>query len=970
MVTMQPQPPIVWKMPNDLVKNDKRKDEKQKDKKPKNSIVWKMPTILPKLESSSIKDLVQTYREPIITYCITPNNAPEMKQDYRSNRHNRQARNSDFEEQIYSNSDASDLLLNTIDGLFQQFYAPERVRLSKDGVKIKMNDLVSYKIAFIDGVVKFYLTVPRKWSDSFKSAIKRDWGQVDITEVDSNILKFNPSKAKAMEVHLRHHYALSIKHDKQNQDSFMSSISSLASTLSKDDKLLIDYNIEPTDSKWKGKAINKMEKFKNGKAPNREDTFTVAGIAGKVFDMFNVIFDEFESMISSMMGAEKLESDKKESLFDLKYSDSKTHANSKGYKVQIRVLGESEDKKKIEHAFRNIETSYSLLNGDNKYTVTNIKTKRGIKSVIRAVENNEPLLGKTKDVYFEKEMKSLLKMPNKETLKEYKEVIAQDNYTRSEINTDFYDDKNGAIPFAQTLDRVPKKLYFTGYERDWWTDLGRYTKNKKALDDRSTTTMIFGTQGSGKTSFIENQALYTFGAHMTDKEQWKKESKSVVIFDVADGGMIKNIYNHIQDYQKDRVVVLNHSNFNNPISVNNADLMEFNTEVMKDNDYAYTLAEMESRLVLELLQADRTMSMDRWFTSALQCAHTVNKDWGYIEAIRTLIDDEFRQEQVIPYLTDRRLKLEMNSYNLMASSNGTKKIIDTIQNRFSALERDRKLWNCIAQKPLRDEEGKAKLNLRKMMDGDEDGAYIILIYIPKSGVSNLYRKFIFAHYFTKIWNVFVSREVGNGGREYRPETLVVVDEVHQILDIPYVAKMFIDLFKEPRKYSARYMFSLHGWSSLATAGRGIEGDIRQSIMDNGCNLVMLKGGGEAFGSLNDFLQPLTIADFNNLMQLDYCGIFALRKENKNHVFQAKMIPHLAENKDFKKFRDVDSNFLFNYSSEYGVDKETVEEENLDRSYALIEKTLISGFEQSEDEVGEKQWEGLEKVGMKEKKYKK
>ncbi|MBX4390168.1 hypothetical protein K4H03_29240, partial [Mycobacterium tuberculosis] len=74
--------------------------------------------------------------------------------------------------------------------------------------------------------------------------------------------------------------------------------------------------------------------------------------------------------------------------------------------------------------------------------------------------------------------------------------------------------------------------------------------------------MLFGTMGSGKTSLSETQALYTFGAHITDKEVWKKESKSVVVFDVADGAMINNIYNHVQDWQKDRVVVLNHSNFN------------------------------------------------------------------------------------------------------------------------------------------------------------------------------------------------------------------------------------------------------------------------------------------------------------------------------------------------------------------------------------------------------------------------
>ena len=956
----------LWKMPldNSEVRDIVLVDNSQQEPiKKKRFPEWKMPPMIPKKDSFYTIP-ISLHREPVTTFCITPNNAPEVRQEF-GFKH----RNQDMEQRNAKDKNTSDLILNTIHGLFQKFYAPERIRISKSGIKIKMNDVVSYKIAIVNGEMKFYLTVPTKWSKNFISAIRQDWGQVDITETNEKIIEFDSTKAQAMDVHLRHHYALSLKHDKNNNDSFLSSLSSLASTMGKDDKLLIDYNIEPLNDKWKGKATDKIKQFKNGKFPNRDDMFTVGGMFGRVLDMFNVILDEFVNMIGQLMGSEKELADKKEPLFALQYSDSKANANSKGCKMQIRVIGESNDEKKIKHAFRNIETAYSLLDGDNKYTVTHIKSAEGIKTIIHAVDNNIPLLGKPTDVYFEKEMNNVLKMPSKETLKEYNKVIVQDEFTRSEIDEDFLKEEDGAIPFGHTLDKEPKKLLFGGYVREEWTEKGRLTKYKQRLDDRSTGTMVFGGMGSGKTSLSENQALYTFGAHIKDKEQWKRESKSVVVFDVADGNMIKNIYNHVQEWQKDRVVVLNHSNFKNPIAVNNADLDEFNTDIMKDDDYSYTLAEMEAKLVLEILKSDKTIAMDRWFTSALQAIHAINKDWGYIEAMRVLTDDDFRQDEVIPNIHNKRLKLEIEMYDKMSLNGETKTIVQTIQNRFSQLERDLKLWDCIAQKPLRNEDGKVKLNFRQMMDGDENGAYMILIYIPKSGVSQLFRKFIFAHYFTKVWNVLLSREVGFGGREYRPETLIIMDEIHQIIDIPIVATLFIDIFKEPRKYSGRYWFTLHGWSSLAKAGRGYEGDIKQSIMDNGCNLIMLKGGGEAFNSLSDFLQPMTIADFNNLMNMDYCGIFALRWANKNHVFQAKMLPSVDKNKDFKKHRDVDSDFLTQFASEYGVDRESVRDDNLDRSTKMIEQSIESGF-QSEDEIGEDEWTELEKVGMNEKKSKK
>lgn len=920
-----------------------------------------------KKKTFKIKEFVQMYREPVVTYQIVPNNNPEQVEEssgFRGRRNNR--RMMDFENDIFNDSSSSSLLLNTINGLFSNFYIPERVRLYRDGIKIKMNDVVSYKVSIVKGEMKFYLTVPQKWSKSFISAIKKDWGQVDITKVDERIIDFNPSKTKAMEVHMRHHYALAMKHEKWSIDSLYSSLASIASTMGDDDKLLIDYNIEPTNDWWKERAVKKIKQFKEGKAPARDDTFTIGGIIGRTLDMLNVIFDEFGNMIEELMGAKEEKEKNSEQLFELKYSDQKVNANSKGYKMQIRVLGESNDDKKIKHAFRNIENSFELLNGDNKFTVTHIRTKRGIKSVIKAVEENRPMLNRTTDIYFEKEMNNILRMPSKQTLKEYQKVIQQDNFTRTDINIDFFKDEFGAIPFAKTLDKDSKRIYFGGYHREWWTDKGRYVKEKTKLDDRSTATMIFGGMGSGKTSASESQALYTFGCHLPDRETWKKESKSVVVFDVADGAMINHIYSRVPEWLKDRVVILNHSNFNNPIAVNNADLAEFNTEVMNDEDYAYTLAEMEAKLVLEILQSDKSISMDRWFISALQCVHEIDKDWGYIEAMRTLIDDAFRQTEVMPKIKNKRLQLEMRSYDAMAMDGQAKKVIQTIENRFSQLERDQKLWDCIAQKPLRNEDGTVKLNFRKMMDGDEDGAYLILVHIPKSGVSALYRKFIFAHYFTKVWNVALSREAGFAGREYRPETLVIIDEIHQIIDIPLVARLFIDLFKEPRKYSLRLWLTLHGWSSLAKAGRGLEGDIKQSIMDNGCNLIMLKGGGEAFQSLSDFLEPMTLADFNNLMNMDFCGIFRISWQNKNHVFQAKLLEHIDANKDFKKYRTCDSNFLASYNSEYGRPKREVRDENLERSYEMLENSIKSAFtNNTEEEKSDNEWKGFENLGMRE-----
>ena len=883
-------------------------------------------------------------RDEFETYMITPNSSyseTEMH-DRLVNYKDILEKKSSYKDNLNKNSG---MLFNFISGIFSEFYAPERIRFSKD--KIKMNDVISYRVMIENGVLKFYFIAPKKWIRGLISTIKHEWDNVDATKVDNDIFVFDEENTRGMKVQTIHHYCLSLKND-DKYDSFYSSLASLASTLKNDERVLIDYNIEPTNDKWKSKATKKIREFENGKIPAKEDFVTFNGIIGKILDTINIIMDEFLYMIEGIMSDGEDRKDDKINRYDTKYSKEKLNANSKGYKVQIRVLCESKNENRLNYSLKNIQNSFELLNGDNKFTTKIIKTKRGVKAIINNVENNRPSITDTSDLLYEKELFNILKLPNKKTLREYGDVIMQDNFTRTEIDEDFKIKDNGAIPFAKTLDKNPEVLYFGGYKREWWDKKGRYVKEKTRLDDRTTATMVIGKQGSGKTSLSESQALYTFGTHLS-KDEWVKESKSVVVFDVADGEMVRNIYNHVPEWLLDRVVILNHGNFNNPISVNNSDLNEFNKMIMRDDDYSYTLAEMEAKLMLEILESEKSISVDRWFISALQAVHSINDDWGYIEAMRVLTDDEFRAIEVIPNIkNNKRLKLEIESFHNLAVNGKALKIIQTIENRFSQLERDQKLWDCIAQKPLRNADGMVKLNFRKLMDGDENGAYLILIHIPKSGVSSLYRRFVFAQYFTKIWNVALSRESGFGGREYRPETLVIIDEIHQILNIPLVAKLFIDLFKEPRKYSLRLWLTLHGFSSFATAGRAYESAIKQSILDNGCNLVMLKGGSDSFDKLSEFLSPLTIMDYNNLMNTPFTGIFSIHWKSKMHVFQAKLIEHISKNKDFKKYRELDSEFLSKFNSEYGVSKNKVRDDNLERAHTMIENSIASLEKTDED----------------------
>lgn len=915
-------------------------------------------SLKPKTKKVDWDNFFQLWREPIVTYRIIPNNSPinkskrSSKGGYGNKNYKGGGSDFGFDDDMFSDGRKSEWILNTISSLYSRFYLPERVRLLKNGVKVKLNDLVSYKIVIADGKMKFYLSVPKKWSQQFMSAIKRDWGQVDIVEVSEEILKFRPDKCKAMDVVLKHHHCLSIKYgDERNADPLYPALASIGSTMSKDEKLVVDFNITPINDAWKDGASSKYKSFKNGNFINKEEK-SINALMWRIFDMGNVVLDGLTDMVEQLMGVEKGEKEQKEPPFKPEYSDRKIHANSKGYKIQTRVVAEANEDKRAKHLLKNVQTAFESLDGDNKFECRYIRTKSGVKATIEAVKNNKPQLNKHSDIYFDKEVNQLLRVPNRQTLKENSKIIEQDNFTRTEIHKDFFNGENGGLAFARTLDKKSKNLYFGGYERDDWNEKGRKALEKQKLDDRCEVTLISGKKGSGKTEFSERQILQTFGVQYS-KEEWAKKSKSVVAFDVADGSIITDVYNQIPEWLRHRVIILNHNNFNRPIPVNFSDVEDFNKKIMKDEDFSYILSEMEANLIGDIVDSGKSILVDRWFSTALQVAHMAHEDFGIAEAMRILIDDEFRNEVVIPLITDERMLLELEVYNDLRNNGKADQIVTVIQNRLNILERDSKLWDCIAQKPLRDENSNSMIDFRKWMDGDEDGAYLVLVYIPKTGVSQKFRQYLFAHYFLKVWQVALSREKGFAGREYRPETLVLVDEIHQIIDIPTVANVFIDLFKEVRKYSLRYLFTLHGWSSLSKTPKGK--GIKDAILDNGANLIMLEGGGDMFESFEDFMGDYTIDDFNNLMQMPFCGIFSIRWQG-THVFQAHMLDQVKQ--ELPIYDNWDLYKLSNYDSMYSRDKSIVRKDNLARIRSILKKSMLDN-DGSKGDMDDKDWEDFE-----------
>ncbi len=128
-------------------------------------------------------------------------------------------------------------------------------------------------------------------------------------------------------------------------------------------------------------------------------------------------------------------------------------------------------------------------------------------------------------------------------------------------------------------------------------------KNDTELDSRVKGTIVVGEQGSGKTSYIENQILETFLAGAKNEVEWRRYGRSVIAFEVADGALIKNIRQHIPPWAQRNVIILNHADTENPLHVGFHDVLKVNKKAAVSRNksltpkrrYYSTLSEMIPR---------------------------------------------------------------------------------------------------------------------------------------------------------------------------------------------------------------------------------------------------------------------------------------------------------------------------------------------------------------------------------------
>ncbi|MBD1373841.1 hypothetical protein IC620_15965 [Hazenella sp. IB182357] len=704
----------------------------------------------------------------------------------------------------------------------------------------------SYRLYKDDGKIQQHVTVPRNLKDTLLTTLFNDMHKG---------CKFTPSKLDLSGEHLT---AFAIKGNPHLaidlEGKYHQQIKNLFQGISKHEKLL--YNITIKEVENQKQRRREMERAMTGgtgkfvmKQTKKLSQLAWNGTKNKSDEGVKEFMEGMEAIKEWFLPANK--KNEAHPLSRIRLEAENIHFMD----CEILFLLWTNNTKKVTSFKNKLEKLMEQMQGENKLKVTEIKPDLTKIAHGHIQYEKTPLL-----CLYQTELDKFLYIPEPDDVKE---VFYNECQQKTQIPEVMFKNQKGALAlckelYTNTVAYMPKPISATD------------------IDNRIKAMLLVGEQGSGKTSLIENQILETFLAGATDEKEWLKHGKSTIAFEVADGALIQSVQQHIPDWAKRNVIVINHADTENPVYVGFHDVLKVNKE---SRSIKKQVADTETKILLDSIgDSSKTIAVERHFKAALQASYEAGKG-NLVDALSILKDETYFNVIVNKLIDLKKYTLVNVLKGNMEDMKNDPTVLKTIKNRIMPFMADEDFMNLVAQ------DVNQEIDFWKWMNGEP---YLVLIYLPGSGqeISQELRKFLFTNYFVKIWMLMLARE--RIEKEKRKECLVIIDELHQVIDQRAIQNLFGSLFKEPRKYRFRFIFSIHGWSSFNEAGKNKD-KLIGAIEDARPNLVLLKGGDGFFKSMASLLAPYDLKDYTSLMNSKFCGVFRIDAGGKTHIFMAQLI---------------------------------------------------------------------------------
>jgi hypothetical protein len=696
-------------------------------------------------------------------------------------------------------------IVNLFHSLYVDFKS--RIEINRNGCSFALIQPIYYEI-LLDGnkETTFNIVVDTKNANHMKHRLESILTNSDFIFKEDHINEFED--CPMYEYNYSKHYMCSL--ETGHEKSPIKSLISLKKDLLPTDKLLIQVEIVPIGASWKESLLQSQKKLRSGIDVTAK--YSIGGrIIESLFDATNSAFSLFDELVEVHPNKDEDVMQKlvAKNLWSSLNTESRHKANHDGYKCNIRAFIKSTDESVPYTLGKSIEIAFKDMSGDNELVIS--KQKIITESELNRKYNHLKHNGNN-NILSTMELAQFFKLPDASLQKRY--GIRSINFRQM-------------MP-PQEMMRGNIKL---GYVSKNGFKLPIFMPDKR--DIMCLPMFMLTKMGAGKTTLmlnISNDAV--------------KAGHGLVVFDyIRDCTLAKAVCNlHPNTLQIRFDDLDNLFTFAFPeIEVNEKDTpyqRKLTANIIAD----------EVKYLLNAMATD-TEPMSRIMSNYLVCACKVVFIYPK-QTLKNVYDVLINKRIRRKYVDDAILggffngeDYEISQLEELDTQRGMQKI-EGLLARFSVIY-ENTLFQEMIKKPYEN-----NINFVDIMDKGMP----VAIFMPQDKFTNKISKDIVCTYFMSRIRLAMSRR-----KDFNKIAHILVDEGHQIQN---TLNLISDTIAEPRKFALNYIISFHSLSQINSQ------QVREKILDVGCNFMLLKGVTEtAFKELKTYIGEYF--DYEDIGDMNY-----------------------------------------------------------------------------------------------------
>lgn len=676
-------------------------------------------------------------------------------------------------------------------------------RIIKEQKKIffETNFKISYIIDIYSNNAEFYFMVPKTFVSSILEKIREIWSKATLEILDEGFKPFSDT-AIAYQLSYRKEDALSLNIDKKSNEP-LNSILSTMEIMKSDDRVTLIYNFLPRNQfGWLKQYNDTIDKIKCHKPIEREKT-SVAFIAKAILSGTVSILDSICEVLNDFFGNTKKEKNISllEAVATVLEQDKELSGSTKKKKelnvvdTQIAIVSSSLDKTRREDNALSVCHAFRTIDEDNELVCKKIKDVPTL--------NDYRFKGVEINTVSTDEVQNFVQVPGRTLLKEFgiEHVKVNENPVPKELQSGFFNLGDVKI----------KGNKIESYLED------EYNVGNLPM-------VLIGSQGSGKTTYIQNIAKYC-----------SDNKEGVFLIDFIKNCELSNVVAEAVD--KDRLIIIN--------LANESDIqgLGFNEISIDDSMTAYqklNLANLQSQQVMALVDSisigdPLTSRMRRFLNSA--CNVVFSQSNASIKNVIDCLEDYKKRDDYINGLSDdlilfleddiRSLR-ELDEYSKVTKDNPTPQLIGTKESKIEhILDRVSMLREDFKLKYMYNKSTTDNINLVECM---EQGKVVIIQMKESDFPTKMAKNILVTYWFSKVW---LSCQLRGALHEQPLRCNVIADEIFQA---PTCMKTLEYILPQSRKFGCKFIFSTQYIRQLES--------IFDTLEASGSSYMLLKGSKE------------------------------------------------------------------------------------------------------------------------------